>query len=147
MSDGRRGHRVSEDIREYLSGILRTEISDPRLTALVVTTVKLSPDLGLADVSVRSLSTITSEREQQAIVRALTNAAGRLRHLLAGRLNMKRNPQLRFHYDVAPEVRGRVDELLDEIRRDDAGRDDTGRTAEESGASKERDSKNQGDPD
>lgn len=122
MGDGRRGQRVSEDIREYLSGILRSEVSDPRLTALVVTTVKLSADLGLADVSVRSLMGASSEREQQSIVRALTNAAGRLRHLLGTRLNMKRNPQLRFHYDNAPEVRGRVDELLDEIRREDEGR-------------------------
>jgi len=121
MSEGRRGQRVSEDIREYLSGILRTEVSDPRLTGLVVTTVKLSADLGLADVSVRSLTGASSPREQQSIIRALTNAGGRLRHLLGGRLNMKRNPQLRFHYDTAPEVRGRVDELLDEIRREDAG--------------------------
>lgn len=140
MSEGRRGHRVSEDIREYLSGILRSEISDPRLTALVVTTVKLSPDLGLADVSVRSLMTVTAERERAAIVRALTNASGRLRHLLAGRLNMKRNPQLRFHYDDAPEVRGRVDALLDEIRRDDLdrGASDEPGASEEGGASDEQ---------
>jgi ribosome-binding factor A len=122
MAEGRRGQRVSEDIREYLAEILRNEVSDPRLTALVVTTVKLSPDLGLADISVRSLVGGSSEREQQSIVRALTGAAGRLRHLLGTRLNMKRNPQLRFHYDTAPEVRGRVDDLLDEIRREDEER-------------------------
>lgn len=125
MSEGRRGQRVAEDIREYLAGILRSEVSDPRLTSLVVTTVRLSPDLGLADVSVRTLRGAETEREQQAIIRALTNAAGRLRHLLGARLNMKRNPQLRFHYDGAPEARERVDELLDQIRREGEGRSDS----------------------
>jgi ribosome-binding factor A len=86
---------------------------------LVVTTVRLAADLGLADVSVRSLRGNVPEREQLAIERALTNASGRLRHLVGLRLNMKRNPQLRFHYDTAPEVRERVDQLLSEIRRDD----------------------------
>lgn len=119
MGDGRRGKRVAEDIREHLADIFRTEVSDPRLSMLVVTTVRLAADLGLADVSVRSLRGNVPEREQLAIERALTNASGRLRHLVGLRLNMKRNPQLRFHYDTAPEVRERVDQLLSEIRRDD----------------------------
>lgn len=122
MSDGRRGKRVAEDIREHLADIFRAELSDPRLTALVVTTVRLSADLGLADVSVRSLVEAASAREQQAVTRALAHAAGRLRHLLGVRLNMKRMPQLRFHYDTAPEARERVDRLLEEIRRDDEAR-------------------------
>lgn len=134
MGDGRRGKRVAEDVREHLADIFRSELSDPRLTALVVTTVKLAPDLGLADISVRSLVGASTPREQQSIVRALSNASGRLRHLLGGRLKMKRNPQLRFHYDTAPEVRGRVDELLEEIRREDEGRP----SAEEGGADNER---------
>lgn len=122
MGDGRRGKRVAEDIREHLADIFRTELSDPRLSSLVVTTVRLSPDLGLADVSVRSLVGVGTEREQQGLVRALTNACGRLRHLLGTRLNMKRSPLLRFHYDNAPEARERVDHLLEEIRRDDESR-------------------------
>lgn len=134
MAEGRRGKRVAEDVREYLADIFRSELSDPRLTSLVVTNVKLAADLGLADISVRSLVGASTPREQQSIIRALTNASGRLRHLLGGRLNMKRNPQLRFHYDTAPEVRGRVDELLEEIRREDEGR----LSAEEGGADAER---------
>lgn len=111
----------------HLAQILGGEIADPRLSNLVITAVTLSADLGLADVKVR---TITSQqtpnvREQEAVVRALTSAAGRLRHLLGGRVNLKRNPTLRFHYDTAPEVRERIDELLDEIAKEDRERDPT----------------------
>jgi ribosome-binding factor A len=124
MSDGRRGKRVAEDIRMHLSQILGGEVADPRLTNLVITTVKLSADLGLADVSVRTItaSAQPGEAEQVAVERALTSAAGRLRHLLGARLNLKRNPTLRFHYDTAPEARERIDELLSEIAKEDRER-------------------------
>lgn len=124
MSDGRRGKRVAEDIRMHLSQILGVEVADPRLTNLVITTVKLSADLGLADVSVRTItqSAQPTPGDQAVVVRALTSAAGRLRHLLGTRLNLKRNPTLRFHYDTAPEARGRIDELLDEIAKEDRER-------------------------
>lgn len=124
MSDGRRGKRVAEDIRMHLAHILSAEVADPRLTNLVITTVKLSADLGLADVSVRAITrgTQATPRDQAAIERALASAAGRLRHLLGARLNMKRNPTLRFHYDTAPEARERIDELLGEIAKEDSER-------------------------
>jgi ribosome-binding factor A len=124
MSDGRRGKRVAEDIRMHLSQILGAEVADPRLTSLVITTVKLSADLGLADISVRTITTSAqpTSRDQAAVVRALTSASGRVRHLLGTRLNLKRNPTLRFHYDTAPEDRGRIDELLTEIAQDERER-------------------------
>lgn len=127
MSDGRRGKRVAEDIRVHLAQILGGEIADPRLSNLVITAVTLSADLGLADVRVRTISTHqpANAREQGAIVRALTSASGRLRHLLGTRVHLKRNPTLRFHYDTAPEARERIDELLDEIAKEDRERDAT----------------------
>jgi ribosome-binding factor A len=124
MSDGRRGKRVAEDIRMHLSQILNVEVADPRLSNLVITTVKLSADLGLADISVRTItaSAQPTSGDQAAVVRALSSASGRVRHLLGTRLNLKRNPTLRFHYDTAPEVRERIDELLTEIAKEDSER-------------------------
>jgi ribosome-binding factor A len=124
MSDGRRGKRVAEDIRMHLSQILNSELADPRLTNLVITTVKLSADLGLADVSVRAIAagSHATTRDQDAVVRALTSASGRLRHLLGTRVNLKRNPTLRFHFDTAPEARERIDALLDQVAKEDRER-------------------------
>src|SRR5690606_31827922 len=116
MTEGRRGKRVAEDIRAHLSSALVLECSDPRLSQLVVTRVALSSDLGIADVSVRSLTTDFDERGKQATMRALAAAAGRLRHVMGERLRMKRTPSLRFHYDNDPENRDRVETLLKEIR-------------------------------
>ena len=122
MSDGRRGKRVAEDLRMHLSQILTGEVADPRLSNLVVTTVKMSADLGLADVLVRTITSEPTVRDHSSVLRALTAASGRLRHLVGTRLNLKRNPILRFHYDTAPEARGRIDELLDEIAKEDRER-------------------------
>lgn len=117
-AEGRRPRRVAEGIREHLGLLLVSELSDPRLAQLVVTGVTITPDLGCADVQVRSLSGDVSERTRQATLAALHRASGRLRRGLGQRLRIKRMPELRFFYDTAPEARARVDELLEEIARD-----------------------------
>lgn len=122
MTEGRRGKRVAEDIRSHLSSALVVECADPRLAQLVITRVALSADLGVADVSVRSLATAPSEADRLATMRALASAAGRLRRVLGERLRMKRTPALRFHYDEDPDNRGRVDALLEEIRTEEQAR-------------------------
>jgi len=117
MSDGRRPKRVAEDIRVNLGSALQREIADPAVSSVVITRVEVTPDLGLASVYVRLLVD-PNERSQRAALRALQRAAGRLRRGLGAALRLKRVPELRFHYDEAPDARARVDELLDEIRRE-----------------------------
>ncbi len=117
MSDGRRPKRIAEDIRDRLSASLMRELSDPRLVGTVITRVETTPDLGLADVYVRSMQPL-DERQVRGLVSTLQRSAGRLRRGLAGQLRLKRVPDLRFHYDEGPDKRARVDELLEEIRQE-----------------------------
>ncbi len=117
-AEGRRPRRVAEGIREHLGMVLVSELSDPRFAQLVVTRVSITPDLGCADVQVRLLSGGASERARDRTLAALRKASGRLRRGLGERLRIKRMPELRFFYDMAPEARARVDELLDEIAQE-----------------------------
>ncbi|HTA89742.1 MAG TPA: ribosome-binding factor A, partial [Polyangiaceae bacterium] len=55
MSDGRRGKRVAELIRAHLAELMRREVDDPRLAALVITTVDVTDDLMSARIGVRLL--------------------------------------------------------------------------------------------
>lgn len=116
-TDGRRPKRVAERLREHLARVVVTELADPRLLGISVTHVEVTPDLGYGDVYVRVLGA-TDEKGQQAVLQALGRARGRLRRDLGPALGLKRVPELRFHYDTGPDARARVEELLEEWRRE-----------------------------
>lgn len=96
--------RLSDQIQRTLSVLIRDEINDPRLTGFVtISGVKLSPDLGYADVYVTILEPsqdggMNKEAHQESI-NVLKNAAGFLRTELSHTMNTRTTPRLRFHYD------------------------------------------------
>jgi ribosome-binding factor A len=115
-SDGRRGKRVAELIRAHLAELMRREVDDPRLAALVITTVDVTDDLMSARIGVRLLVGDEDPKARTSALRSLAKGAGRLRRLVAPRLELRRSPELRFHYDTGHDASRRVEELLDEIK-------------------------------
>ncbi|HLY20623.1 MAG TPA: 30S ribosome-binding factor RbfA [Bryobacteraceae bacterium] len=111
---GHRSQRVSEAVREELSEIIGFELSDPRLIAVDVTDVAVTPDSRHANVKV-SLS--GAEKEQAAALAALEHARNYLRHELASRLNLRRIPELHFEPDYWPDAPGRVEILLKRAKK------------------------------
>jgi ribosome-binding factor A len=136
MTDGRRPRRVAEGIREYLGGVISTELSDPRLNGLVITRVEVTADLGIADVYFRVM--LAKPAAQERAVQSLTRAAGRLRRGIGTRVQTKRTPELRFFYDSAPDARARVDALLSEIKEESGYQPDAQAAEPESPAAGER---------
>ena len=129
---GSRPVRLGEQIREDLSVILRNEVKDPGIGFLTVTHVKVSPDLQVARVYYTLLG---DDRARRDAARAIHRAAPFLRRQLAGRLRLRRAPELHFHYDESIARGERVEQLLQEIhaaapepdagdRRDDSTPDD-----------------------
>jgi len=114
-NDGRRTKRVAELIQRHFAEILRREVDDPRLAAVVVTGVEVSDDLMVAKIGVRLLVADDNERQRKSIVDLLRRGASRLRRQITPRLELKRAPELRFHYDVGPDAHQRVSELLREV--------------------------------
>jgi len=125
-TDGRRGKRVAELIRAYLAELMRREIDDPRLSAVVITTVEVTDDLMSARVGVRLLIGDEDPKIRAVVLKSLARGAGRLRRLIAPRLELRRSPELRFHYDAGHDASRRVEELLEEIKRDGSGPRDPG---------------------
>ncbi len=101
--------RVEDNIRSSLSGLFLTEARDPRLRLASVTSVKVSRDLGVADVAV-SFSDPEADRDE--CLEALTRAAGFFRHHLAQRLRLRHTPELRFRLDRGAEYSERIENLL-----------------------------------
>ena len=107
--DQRRTLRISEAVKEELSEIIGFETQDPRLLAVEVTDVHVSPDGRHANIVVALRGT---EKEARESLAALEHAQGFLRHELATRLSLRHVPELRFQQDKNPDVESRIDFLL-----------------------------------
>lgn len=103
--------RVGEEIRHRLAMIFEREtLNDPALEGVVVTVteVKVSPDLTNATAFVTPLGGGAID----AVVKALNHAAGYLRHLLAGELDLRVAPRLAFAPDRSFETASRIESIL-----------------------------------
>jgi ribosome-binding factor A len=65
-TEGRRAQRVADLLRSELCRAFCRELGDPELTALVVTEVSVSADLGVARVAVRLLTEDAGEERRRA---------------------------------------------------------------------------------
>ncbi len=102
-----------------MASLLRGGLRDPRLSDLLVSEVRVTADLSLARIYVRSVGGGESERER--LLDALDRAAGALRRELAARLRVRRVPELRFAWDEVPDEAARIERLLREIRSEEDG--------------------------
>lgn len=116
--DGRRAKRVAGRLRAVLTETITRDLADPRLAALVVSSVEVPDDLSTARISVRLLIGDEDERARKAVLASLRGAAGRLRRRLGPALELKKVPELTFVYDTGPDATARVEELLREIEDD-----------------------------
>ncbi|MDW5245664.1 ribosome-binding factor A [Acinetobacter baumannii] len=104
MAGGQRLKRMADSVQRELSELIRQELKDPRLGGLVtISGVKVSPDLGYADVYVtvmgRELSDDQNEVAHRETLDILNKASGFLRQELNRRIKTRITPRLRFHYD------------------------------------------------
>jgi ribosome-binding factor A len=106
-----RMRRVNEVMREVIGSAIATELEDPRIGFVTVTSVDTSPDLRSARVHV---SVLGGEAEREATLAGLSSSHGVLQATIARQMRLKRTPTLSFHYDDTPERGVRVSRLLDQ---------------------------------
>jgi ribosome-binding factor A len=116
MGEVKRAVRVAARLQEELAELIGHEARDPRLSGVVVSRVEMPDDLRSARVYVRLLEGGANKKEALA---GLARAAGMLRREVTGRLGLKFAPDLRFYYDEAQEKIARIEELLEEVRREE----------------------------
>jgi ribosome-binding factor A len=105
-----RMRRVNEVMREVIGSAIATELEDPRIGFVTVTSVDTSPDLRSARVHV---SVLGGEAERDAALAGLSSSHGVLQARIAREMRLKRTPTLSFHYDEAPERGARIWRLLE----------------------------------
>jgi len=111
-----RVQKIEERIFEELSTILLMEVSDPRLSTVSVTKVKVDRELAFANIYVSSLEGSESADD---IIEGLKHAGGYLRRELAHRIEIKHTPRLRFYWDPSPEHVDRIDKLIASLHQDE----------------------------
>ena len=111
MTD-RRSARLNEQFKREISDILTRKVRDPRVGQILVTEARVTSDLWLARVFVRSLET---ERDPQDAMDGLEAAAPFIRKELGKVLRIRRIPELRFQYDTTLDSALRIEEVLREV--------------------------------
>lgn len=88
------------------------ELKDPRVQAVTVTYVEVSPDLRHAKIHV---SVMGDERRQQLSLRGLENSAGFLQSKVARRMETRYTPRLTFVLDQGVKRSIEVARILKEV--------------------------------
>ncbi len=120
MKEYGRDERVADFVRDELAQIIQRDMRDPRVKLVSVNDVKVSKDIGYADVYVSTLQDLEAG-DRQALVDVLNHASGYLRSALAKRHSMRTTPRLRFHYDELIESGPRLEALIQQAVASDRG--------------------------
>jgi ribosome-binding factor A len=121
----RRTQRVSNLIRNIVSELVRTRLSDPRIepARVSITRVEMPEDLLTARVYV---SVIGSEADQRRTLRALRHAGGHIQELLMRQIQLRHTPVLEFVNDTqfkkTIQTLQVLSQVSEEIRRKDEQR-------------------------
>jgi ribosome-binding factor A len=129
MSD-KRINKLTSLLTREIAQIINREIKDPRLKGMVsITNLELAKDLKTAvvHVSVFSLDNIDARRHED--IEVLNNASRYIMFLLSKRIYIKYIPNLYFKIDKSLEKVAKVNEILEDIRKEHHDSPETARDA------------------
>ena len=89
--------------------MLIQEVSDPRLSGISITDVKVDRELAFADIYVSALE---GAQRAKDVLEGLQHAQGYLRRELSQRVETRTFPRLRFHWDPTFENAEKIERLI-----------------------------------
>jgi ribosome-binding factor A len=107
-----RNARLEGEIRSVLSDLLRSDVNDPRLANVTVSTIRLSADRSKASVYYSVIG--DSEREREA-GDGFTAAAPFMRRQLGQRMRLRVVPSLEFFRDTSYEYGDHMERVFDRL--------------------------------
>jgi len=122
-----RTQRVADQVQKDLARLIQRDLKDPRLGMVTVSHVKISKDLGYADVYV-TVMPFGDQDEAEAVkasLKVLNSAAGHLRHELARGIKLRIMPELRFHFDATIERGRHLHSLIEKAYQMEGKQDNT----------------------
>lgn len=113
MASESRAVRVAELVRAEIAQLLAKGLKDPRVGFVSIMAVKMSPDLGYANVYV---SVYGSEKEMRDSLIGLRHSAGWIRRELGRRLKLRLTPEVRFFEDTTLEEVFHLEEVFKDLK-------------------------------
>jgi ribosome-binding factor A len=110
----KRADRVAELIMAEMSDILLTQVKDPRVHAVTITSVKVTDDLRNAKIFFVEMGKDECSSE---IKEGLNRATGFIRRELGKRLHLRFVPEIMFVHDQSFGYGSRIDKLLADISK------------------------------
>lgn len=107
-------NRVANTFSEEIGAMLEGELRDPRIAPSYVTEVVLAEGGKSARVFV---AVHGGEEDEASTLAALTTARAYIRSQLRDRMGVRHIPELSFAIDRSERMTGRMDELLERIRK------------------------------
>jgi ribosome-binding factor A len=109
-----RSGRINEEMKKEISNIIRNDIKDPRVSAMVsVTEVDVTKDLRYAKVYI---SLFGSEESKSNTLAAIKSSAGFIRREVGHRINLRLTPEIQIELDESIEKGMHIDTLLHSIK-------------------------------
>lgn len=109
--------RINGEVQKELSNIIRNEIKDPRIHPMTsVMAVEVAPDLKTCKAYI---SVLGDKEAKEATIKGLKNAEGYVRRQLAGSLNLRNTPEIRFILDESIEYGVAMSKLIDDVTKKD----------------------------
>lgn len=106
-----RTQRVADQIQRELADLINTEVKDPRIGLITITSVEVTRDYAYAKIF---YTTLNNREDIINVDEGLKHASGFLRSQLSSRMKLRIIPQLHFVYDESVERGLYLSRLIDE---------------------------------
>lgn len=118
---GYRPERVAELVHRELGRRMLTEVKDPRVVPISITSVEVTRDLSRATITYMPLGGGTPSPD---LIDGLDVAARQLRGPIGRALRLRHAPELVFYYDQHTEKAFEVTQLITDLTRERESREE-----------------------
>lgn len=107
--------RISSEVGQVLSSIMLLEAKDETLKHITITDCKVTNDLSFANV----YYTYMGDEPLEDVKKNLEVAEPYLRSVLAGKVELRHTPEIRFHYDDSIEYGQNIERIINNLHKED----------------------------
>jgi ribosome-binding factor A len=117
MAESKRLLKLAKEIKEHIANMLVLgHLADERLRGLVITHVKVSPDVRIAKVYYCVPNDKINQKED--IQSVLSKASGFIRHDLAQSLMIRHTPLIHFYFDDSIDYMSHISGVFRAIKEE-----------------------------
>lgn len=105
-----RAQRIADQIHQIIATACITELSDPRLSGMEITRVRMTKDLKIARVYFHLRE--KNEERINTVKEGLESAKGFFKRQINEELELKYIPEFEYFYDEAIDLEEKIDSLM-----------------------------------